>query len=91
MSSQFGDGYEQIVPDGLNNVVESWDLQWNSMSEAAANDLEDQLTALAGTTFAWVTPKGITKNFTCGEVNVTYAGYSNFDVTCSFKESFDIG
>lgn len=88
LNNTFGDGYEQSVADGLNNVVETWELAWNALNETNANDIEDQLTAFAGTTFEWETPKGVTKKFTCKEMSKVYTGFQSYNITATFIESF---
>ena len=46
LSANYGDGYEQRVAAGINNLPESWSLSWNSRTNAQANKiikfLEDQ-------------------------------------------------
>lgn len=39
-SAQFGDGYEQTSPDGLNSKVRTWTWNWNFLSTAQADDIE---------------------------------------------------
>ena len=88
LTNSFGDGYKQFIQDGLNNIQETWDLTWDVMSEVNANDLEDQLNSFAGTTFEWVTPKGVTKKFTCESLTKRYIGFNYFSVSATFEESF---
>ena len=28
IAAKFGDGYEQIAPNGLNNPFDTWDITW---------------------------------------------------------------
>lgn len=84
LEPQFGDGYEQYVPDGLNNIVETWELTWNNISDENVDIIENQLDSFAGGTFAWTTPKGQTKKFTCVKASRTFTGFK----TCSFNATF---
>lgn len=48
---QFGDGYEQVSPDGINNDMRSYSIETAPISDTAAIDLDRQLTALQGDFF----------------------------------------
>ena len=85
--NNFGDGYSQTVPDGLNSKMETWDLTWE-MNQVDADDLEAQLSVLAGQTFEWETPRGDTKSFTCKEFQKIFTSFDNFKITAQFQESF---
>lgn len=89
LENNFGDGYKQTVPDGLNNIIKEWSLAWD-MNEIDADDLEDQLDALKGQPFEWQDPKGVTRSYTCKEHSKSYVSYDNFRVTAVFVESFDL-
>ena len=55
--ASYGDGYEQRVAAGINNIPESWSLTWNNRTNADANKvikfLEDQEGVTA---FDWYPP-----------------------------------
>ena len=46
LKASYGDGYEQRVAAGINNIPESWSLTWNTRTKADSNKvikfLEDQ-------------------------------------------------
>ena len=55
--SQFGDGYEQRTPDGINAVVQVWDLNFERVDDAIADEIIAFLRARAGVeAFDW-TPR----------------------------------
>ncbi len=55
--ANYGDGYEQRVAAGINNLPESWSLTWNSRSNADANKVIKFLEDEAGVTaFDWYPP-----------------------------------
>lgn len=86
--NEFGDGYAQTVPDGLNNVQQSWELSWANIPNAAAADIVAQINSFAGRPFSWTTPDGLTKNFTCASLSRSFSGFSASTVTATFVESF---
>ena len=90
LSVGFGDGYGQTVADGLNNVTETWQVSWQALPDAGADDIETQLAAIAGGIFEWDTPRGQTKRFICLNTSRSYTGYGNNSVTATFKETFGV-
>ncbi len=56
-TASYGDGYEQRVAAGINNIPESWSLTWNNRSNADANKVIKFLEDEAGVTaFDWYPP-----------------------------------
>lgn len=88
LQNEFGDGYDQTVQDGLNNVQQIWEVPWNNISDTNALDIITQLNSLAGKVFDWLTPNGETKKFRCTAVNSTFVGYQTRNITATFTESF---
>lgn len=86
--AQFGDGYEQIALDGLNNVIEKWSCRTVPMSANEAWGLESFILSRGGQAFQW-TPPDTTKSwiatFASGSINTGYknlasctlSGYTN--------------
>ena len=51
---QFGDGYKQAAPDGLNSVETSYRMRWQAVSAADAASLDAFFTARRGSEpFSW--------------------------------------
>ena len=48
---QFGDGYEQVSPDGINNEMRSYTVETAPIADSIAIALDSQLTALQGDFF----------------------------------------
>lgn len=48
---QFGDGYEQVSPDGLNSEMRSYDIETVPIADSTAIALDARLTALQGDFF----------------------------------------
>jgi phage-related protein len=51
LKAQFGDGYEQVSPDGINNDIREYTIDTAPISDQAAIDLDAQLSALKGDFF----------------------------------------
>jgi len=47
----FGDGYEQVVPDGLNSDIRRYEIQTIPMSDLLASKLDEDLSELQGDFF----------------------------------------
>jgi phage-related protein len=48
---QFGDGYEQVTPDGANTDIREYDITTIPITDAQAQALDDDLSALSGDFF----------------------------------------
>lgn len=90
LKNEFGDGYKQNIPDGLNNIEESHNLQWENIPDSVADDIISQLKSFNGTTFEWTTPEGVTKNWTCQKISRTRPGYRTSTVSVVFTEDFSV-
>jgi phage-related protein len=56
-TAKFGDGYSQRVPDGINNISQSWNLQFQSQPVEVAEAIEAFFRLKQGvTSFTWVPP-----------------------------------
>lgn len=76
---QFGDGYSQILTDGLNAQQEVWSCNTGPLDENDAYGIESYLYRKKGEAFLW-TPPNATKAFTAQfEAGTLELGYSNLD------------
>lgn len=95
VSAQFGDGYEQVAPKGLNNIRESWTIQWGALTTTE----KDTVVTALNTVGSW----GILTWTPCGDstqklyrlskdgYSVKREGANNvFSVSCSLRQVFDI-
>jgi len=55
--ANFGDGYKQRSPDGINNIVDNWELSWDSLHFTDSNWIDSFFSATQGLPFRW-TPTG---------------------------------
>jgi phage-related protein len=57
LSAKYGDGYEQRIAAGINNIPESWRLTWKSRTKADSNKIIKFLEDQGGVTaFDWYPP-----------------------------------
>jgi len=76
---QFGDGYSQILTDGLNSQAEKWSCSTGPLDEDQAYGIESYLLRQKGRAFTW-TPPNSTKAFTGQfESGVLELGYDNIE------------
>jgi phage-related protein len=54
--TQFGDGYRERRPDGINTEVRRWSVSTPPMAIELVLELEDALRALGTGSFEWVPP-----------------------------------
>ncbi len=88
---RFGDGYEQRVGDGINNIVESWSLNFSLRSRAVINLIDNFLLAQKGVkNFNWLTPQGVTKKFVCKKWQPIYNHDGDCSLSCVFEQDFGI-
>lgn len=52
----FGDGYGQVVPDGLNHWLTTCTPSWTNLNLAQVTAAEDFLNSLKGSSFQWQSP-----------------------------------
>lgn len=59
LAAAYGDGYQQLTPDGIHNDPQSWAVQYDVRSPEETDDIEDFLAARAGAeAFFWVSLEG---------------------------------
>lgn len=75
--STFGDGYSQVIGDGLNAEKETWTCQTPPMTEVEAFSVESALKKYADSAITWTPPdatKTFRSQFTAGSMML---GYTN--------------
>ena len=92
LTAEFGDGYAQRAPDGLNNIAIELDLTWEGLSEAKAQRIVDFLEGLQGYQAFWFkVPRTTTRlKWVCDEwIWVPIEGEAA-TLTAKFKQVFDL-
>ena len=75
--AQFGDGYTQVLTDGLNAVRENWSCKTTVMPEEELYSLESYLLSLNGQVITWTPPnnqKQFARPVVAGQLKL---GYTN--------------
>lgn len=93
LRNKFGDGYEQRVGDGINNIDNSWSLNFNTTPQAIAQEIDDYLKYQAmGESFPWVppflNPTGQSIKVICTEYQINPVGFEIYDVSMTFDRVF---
>ena len=60
LAAQFGDGYQQMAGDGINNELEKWALNFSNRPKAQVDAIRAFLVARAGVESFYWTPPGET-------------------------------
>ena len=82
--AQFGDGYSQILTDGLNAEQETWQCQTPPLTYPEINSIESFLLEQKGQAISWIPPfstKTFSKPFASGKLNLGYTNLSALVLT----------
>lgn len=82
--AQFGDGYSQVLTDGLNAQNESWSCSTGPLALADAYAIESYLHKQKGQAFEWLPPdatKEFTAQFESGILDLGYTEISSLTLT----------
>lgn len=85
--AQFGDGYSQAVPDGINHTTQEWPLTFAG-HEADMQALVDFLAAHVGRSFQWKPLLGPIALWQCDSWQPKDEGGGWFTVTATFQQTF---
>ena len=93
LSSKFGDGYEQRVPDGINNNPGSWALTFANRTNADGDAIDGFLQAAGGYLWFWWTPPraAVAVKVVCKKWKKSEPGPNGTTVTATFDQVFDQG
>lgn len=85
----FGDGYEQVSPDGLNLNLERWNLTTIPLRSSVAGGVEVTLSGLNGEWFFWTPPNGVAGKFRLdSDVTRSYIGVNSQTLSFTFKRVY---
>ncbi|SFB18910.1 Phage-related protein [Azotobacter beijerinckii] len=87
-TAQFGDGYAQVVGDGINNKVQSHAITWTGAKETAL-EIMAFLDEHAGyKAFLWRSPLGELGLYRCRKPVPTPLGGGIFRISATFEQAF---
>jgi len=86
-SAQFGDNYEQVAQDGINNLSNIWPITVSGPSSIviAARDF---LRAQAGASFLWTPPKDVQGRYRALQWSLQPMGGDAYILTATLKQAF---
>ena len=87
----FGDGYSQRVSSSINNVANTWNLQFINQTTAQAAIITTFLESKGGHEYFFFTPEGATTpiKVTCSEWSEEYIAHFSRTVKAVFKRVND--
>jgi phage-related protein len=91
--TQFGDGYAQIAPKGINNKIQSLSIQWASLTQAEFNAIITMLDTVGSYGVISYTPcyETSSKNFRMTDSGYTFSSVGNtYKITCDLVQVYDI-
>jgi len=83
--AQFGDGYAQRVPDGINPLSRSWPIQWKGPKDTAFA-IRDFLRDHIGMSFLWTAPGDTQQAYTCDSWTLADDGGPIYTITGTFEQ-----
>lgn len=90
LRAQFGDGYSQRTPDGINYNLKSY----NTVFELNSTQLSTLLTFLRAQAgylnFNWTPPGGVSGKYICAKWSTNYEDYGTSVVTCTMEEVAEV-
>ena len=82
--AQFGDGYSQILTDGLNSEGESWNCTTIALTNEEIFSLESYFLAQRGQAIPWNSPfdtKTFSRPFEAGQLRLGYTNIASLTLT----------
>tara|TARA_R110000796_G_scaffold218427_2_gene334370 strand:+ start:1399 stop:1920 length:522 start_codon:yes stop_codon:yes gene_type:complete len=82
--AQFGDGYSQVLTDGLNAEQETWQCQTPPLTYPEINSIESFFLEQKGQAISWIPPfstKTFSKPFASGQLKLGYTNLSAVSLT----------
>lgn len=84
---EFGDGYTQEGPDGINYLLYVWNLNWEVLNSTEKVEIEAFLVARKGyETFLWVDPDGVEFRVKCRSWTITEFAPKVFTIKATFNQ-----
>ena len=92
LRAEFGDGYTQSAPDGLNHILRSISLKWSKLTPTQANTILDFMVGKGGFTPFYYTPSDelVALKWTCPSWTDTKSKGGLVDVSVTLNQSFTL-
>lgn len=86
--AQFGDGYAQMVGDGINSETQSWPLQFTGSREYVLPIRDFLRRHGKAKAFAWTPPLGELGLYRRSEFSLTCPGGNVYTLAVTFEQAF---
>jgi phage-related protein len=89
LTAQYGGGYRQDSADGINNILETWNLVFNPVSLTEAQQIADFVRGQGGyQKFNWTppTPSATPRVYICQNIDWTHVGGATMQLNLEFIE-----
>jgi len=84
---EFGDGYTQEAPDGINYLLYKFNLSWETLTTSEKDIIKNFIEARGGyQTFLWVDPDGTTRKVKCRSWSISNIQPQLFSCRATFEE-----
>jgi len=94
IASQFGDGYKQVSPKGINNKSDNWSIIWGGVTTAEKLEIETALDTLGSWgILSWIPNYEVaTKYFRVSKGGYSLISHSNnvHSISCKLEQCFDV-
>lgn len=89
--ASFGDGYSQRVASGINNIQQTWNLQFTNNSIAIIDSIDAFLTSKGGVlSFTWVPPgEFVEVKVVCYKWQKTYESSISKSLSATFEKVYE--
>ena len=95
ITAQFGDGYQQVAPNGINTKIASWSVEWGALTLAERATVEGVLDSVGSWGILTWTPcnETVQLKFRMSNDGYTRKALSRvglYSVSCKLTQVFDI-
>jgi len=88
LSAKFGDGYEQRVLDGINNIEETYSVSFKNRQKAEINTIADFLDDQQPSSFTFHIGEDTVK-VVCDTYNISYGHDSVYSLSAQFRRVYE--
>jgi phage-related protein len=92
LMSQYGNGYSQRAPDGINNAIHSWDVVWDNLTASEFTTVVNAIEAAKGADyFTWQAPgDAASKKYVISAYSKSALAGEIYSVSATLKQVFDV-
>lgn len=88
-ATSFGDGYNQEVPDGINDLAEKWDISFSNRQKSIIDSIDTFFRENRGKAFDWINPDGVVIKVKCKQWTKTVNHSMDASLSATFTQDFE--